>query len=35
MVPHSSLVSGQATATEPAVLELACVMNSVKVTSIY
>jgi len=30
MVPHSSLVSGQATATEPAVLELACVMNSVK-----
>lgn len=30
MLPHSSLVSGQATATEPAVLELACVMNSVK-----
>jgi len=30
MVPHSSLVSSQATATEPAVLELACVMNQVK-----
>jgi len=30
MVPHSSLVSSQSTATEPAVLELACVMNSVK-----
>ena len=30
MVPHSSLVSSQSTATEPAVLELACVMNSVE-----
>jgi len=30
MLPHSSLVSKQATATEPAVLELACVMNNVK-----
>jgi len=30
MVPHSSLVSSKAAATEPAVLELACVMNSVK-----
>jgi len=30
IVPHSSLVSSQAAATEPAVLELACVMNGVK-----
>lgn len=30
LVPHSSLVSGQATATEPAVMELACAMNKVK-----
>jgi len=30
MVPHSSLVSQNSTATEPAVLELACVMNQVK-----
>jgi len=30
MMPHSSLVSAQAVATEPAVLELACHLNSVK-----
>jgi len=30
MVPHSSLVTASSTATEPAVLELACVMNQVK-----
>lgn len=30
LVPHSSLVSVNSTATEPAVLELACVMNQVK-----
>ena len=29
MVPHSSKVSNTAVATEPAVLELACVMNQV------
>jgi len=30
MVPHSSLVSDQSVATEPAVFELACVLNNVK-----
>jgi len=30
LVPHSSLVSPTSVATEPAVLELACVMNSVE-----
>ena len=29
MVPHSSKVSSKAVATEPAVLELACVINTV------
>lgn len=29
MVPHSSKVSPSAVATEPAVLELACVINTV------
>lgn len=33
MVPHSSLVSPTAVATEPAVLELACVLNSVSLSN--